>query len=285
MSMEVGTSKLLSSESPPSLLYHYTSLAGLQGILKSGEIWASHSQFMNDRDETSKGYEVMRDHAVERMNSVPNIDEPTLSAILDGSLSDSMTLDTLFISCFSKRGDELSLWRGYGSDSGYSIAFRTDKLLNVGRRGGREDMRHNPYLLEVLYSDGVYLDLFRKLYEQANPGPGLSPLDMNVLRAGLKHRAWSDELEWRLVAAHHTDCGSDDSSELGFHDGPYGLTPHIAFTLWGNDGNALDWIESITVGPGNFVPERVEGIEYFLRSRNLFHGGVPVRPTVITMRP
>jgi hypothetical protein len=33
---------------PPGILYHYTTQTGLLGIITSGEIWASHTQYLND---------------------------------------------------------------------------------------------------------------------------------------------------------------------------------------------------------------------------------------------
>ncbi len=40
--------------------------------------------------------------------------------------------NNFFITCFTKRGDQLSQWRGYASDGyGYSIGFDTTKFLNI----------------------------------------------------------------------------------------------------------------------------------------------------------
>ena len=35
----------------PKAIYHHTTRAGLQGILQSNTLWASHSQFLNDPAE------------------------------------------------------------------------------------------------------------------------------------------------------------------------------------------------------------------------------------------
>jgi hypothetical protein len=37
---------------PAGLLYHYTDLRGLLGILESGSIWATHIRFLNDLSES-----------------------------------------------------------------------------------------------------------------------------------------------------------------------------------------------------------------------------------------
>ena len=41
----------LLSRKPPEVLYHYTTQAGLIGIIRGAEIWATHTQYLNDRRE------------------------------------------------------------------------------------------------------------------------------------------------------------------------------------------------------------------------------------------
>ena len=40
-----------SNANHPKTIHHYTTRAGLQGILESNTLWASHSQFLNDPAE------------------------------------------------------------------------------------------------------------------------------------------------------------------------------------------------------------------------------------------
>jgi hypothetical protein len=39
------------SRQPQTTLYHYTTQAGLLGIIKEREIWATHTQHLNDQRE------------------------------------------------------------------------------------------------------------------------------------------------------------------------------------------------------------------------------------------
>jgi hypothetical protein len=41
----------MSTEKPPSTLYHYTSQKGLLGIIEKGEIWATDILYLNDTME------------------------------------------------------------------------------------------------------------------------------------------------------------------------------------------------------------------------------------------
>ena len=45
---------------PPDVLYHYTTQAGLLGIISQKEIWATHTQYLNDRREYLHAIELVR---------------------------------------------------------------------------------------------------------------------------------------------------------------------------------------------------------------------------------
>ena len=46
------------SAKPEKLLYHYTDQTGLDGILSSGCMWATHFKFLNDSSEREHGFSV-----------------------------------------------------------------------------------------------------------------------------------------------------------------------------------------------------------------------------------
>ena len=46
---------------PPEILYHYTGQKGLLGIIGKKEIWASHTQYLNDQREFRHAMELVRD--------------------------------------------------------------------------------------------------------------------------------------------------------------------------------------------------------------------------------
>ena len=49
------------SRRPPEILYHYTSQEGLLGIICKKEMWASHTQYLNDQREFRHAIELVRD--------------------------------------------------------------------------------------------------------------------------------------------------------------------------------------------------------------------------------
>lgn len=52
--------KEIFSRMPPEILYHYTTQDGLLGIIKNWEIWASHTQYLNDAMEFHLAIRLMR---------------------------------------------------------------------------------------------------------------------------------------------------------------------------------------------------------------------------------
>ncbi|MCX5572314.1 DUF2971 domain-containing protein [Kaistia nematophila] len=134
-------------------LYHYTSLAGLMGIVNSGTLHASHIDFLNDRKEMAYADDVMR----------PTIREEFRTRFLElqnaGLMNDNFDMDWLcdketdtffrvisevsnryspiFICSFCRTDDPyiaenglLSQWRGYGG-GGVSIVFDEYELKTL----------------------------------------------------------------------------------------------------------------------------------------------------------
>jgi hypothetical protein len=55
--------------SPPAELYHYTSGAGLHGILESNALWGGNYAFMNDRSEFAYALDLLYGIIGERLQS------------------------------------------------------------------------------------------------------------------------------------------------------------------------------------------------------------------------
>lgn len=90
----------------PTLMYHYTSLDAMLGIIRRDNIvmWATHYQYLNDKDEIIKGVNAMKAH------------EPSISSDI---------FENLFILSFSNTIDDLSMWYMYSAGySGCMLGFR-----------------------------------------------------------------------------------------------------------------------------------------------------------------
>lgn len=138
-----------------SELWHYTTAAGLEGILKSQQLWATNIRYLND-DEELRGFfehklpDLLKsgiDDGIHKICGLPRYQEMLAFAedhdsikytFIEG-LHDSLTAVTLklevFITSFCYTLPEfledglLSQWRGYGHDGGYALVLDS-KALN-----------------------------------------------------------------------------------------------------------------------------------------------------------
>lgn len=114
----------VSDQETPELIYHYTDHDGLQGILKSGELWLTDILKLNDPSEIKFGI----DHAVSVLeHAAANADKGArdfvkrFSATLQGNWSQVAKFYSL---SFTEAEDDLDQWRAYASDGkGYVLAF------------------------------------------------------------------------------------------------------------------------------------------------------------------
>lgn len=113
------------------LVYHYTSMGGLQGIIQNQKLWFTNLAYMNDMDEVFSGIRAMVDYTANeeyrRIMQNINIDE---------------IRDELFACCLSTDRDLLPMWNYYTKEpngQGYNIHFHTESLA-------RSLIKENPAL-------------------------------------------------------------------------------------------------------------------------------------------
>jgi hypothetical protein len=119
----------------PEFLYHYTSQAGLIGIVQNSELWATKVHYMNDSTEFSLALDLARDviaegwGATEILGDVNSLPPRAKVAKQIWYAIDRITKVNIFVACFCEQSDLLSQWRGYSHGSyGYSVGFNAGKL-------------------------------------------------------------------------------------------------------------------------------------------------------------
>lgn len=155
-----GMSKAVTEEYAE--LTHYTTGAGLAGIVSSGCLWASHAAFLNDSEEMRHFFDArLPDLALPEVltyaSELARLPANAKKMEADGGIEKLARLEaektaknlrtvTLAFNhpyIFSMSGTRdplvahsglLSQWRGYGSDGGYALVFDTvefDRLLKL----------------------------------------------------------------------------------------------------------------------------------------------------------
>ncbi len=270
-------------------LFHYTTAAGLLGILSSSAFWATDLRFLNDAQEAVYAHELFVD-------AVRSADNPALQAghflhhIAEEFGEDFARYKQLvaeelnspnfavYVTCFCESGDLLSQWRAYGSDHGYAIEVKTDALNTAVQQiaGSAADMIS---LMQVRYGRDAAADVvsaaMRDMSEDTNLGhlgvhAHLMALRLTAMLAGVKHPGFQEEREWRVVAAFEYE-----GPKLKFRSTPMAIVPYIEVPL------SKDAIVTIRVGPGRHVDVREAGVRGLLRTVGceapVLHSEVPLR--------
>jgi hypothetical protein len=199
---------------PPAIsnLYHYTTAAGLHGILSSGVLRASNFSFLNDATEFTYGRDVAKVALRNRLRA--NQDTATIKQLIERSLQrvdERGAASEVYVTCFSTVGDLLSQWRAYGNASGrYCIQFNTAAMWRDLAPLSRFSIG------AVLYSDfDQAAAAERVLMKFLGESPlmwdfstrdvidrGSTILADRLVRVAplMKHAGFIEEAEWRAVA-------------------------------------------------------------------------------------
>jgi len=279
------------------VLYHYTSPAGLKGILETSSLWATDADFLNDAQELQFGRSQLCDALLAQAESLyPEDREPdggrdsSRAEVMRNAVDHLRRVDAVsrakaeqaYVACFCDHDDLLSQWRGYGIGGGYAIGFRSENLLNassigteyrvVGRDGLPDQLEPGPQLrpslVQVRYGDLAITPMVDRLLKLIAPRPSAHPgvdgwtaavlLAVPAL-AAIKHEAFAEEREWRLLVA---EIGGQPPKK--FRVTGLGLVPYVELSV---DLRAA--LHEIVVGPGNHSEVRTLGVARMLQHLGL----------------
>lgn len=153
-------------------LFHYTTAVGLEGILRTKTLWATHYEYVNDSDEFKSFFkmrlpivleEVIPSAIAEKYKDSPEFKSEVdnfqggFEAFTQAFIADALTATReaiwdayapyLTSFCGAKTPEVsqdglLSQWRGYGQDGGYAVVFNTQALETLFW------LEHSKYLLK-----------------------------------------------------------------------------------------------------------------------------------------
>lgn len=273
------------SRIPTFPLYHYTRQAGLLGIIERTEIWATHTQYLNDRREYLHAIDLVRDRIRTYSASVSESDRELLSEMELG-LAGIESINVCVCS-FSEERDSLSQWRAYGADtSGFAIGFPGDFLAAVAAKEqwylapciyNADDQR---ILVDALVQEVLEQNRERKKSASAENDdlPLGGNLNAYLHRYGplLKDYSFRDEKEWRLISR-PTSCRS---KAFGFREGNSMLIPYYTFPLVDAEGHFR--LHEVVVGPTPHPKQAEMSVRSFLV--RFFHREVLVESSKVPYR-
>jgi hypothetical protein len=274
------------------MLYHYTSLEGLIGILRSQSIWASHCEFLNDSSEFLHALSFAKSHS-------GNIymEDDYLAAFGWGMRHalEKMDKHDIYVSSFSEKPDLLSQWRGYcPQGAGICIGFDKNSIENFCSTKGYKlskclydhdkQQEHITQLVNSCLQEFPKAKISRTDYESldskgqcnheldyqlyTSEGEGKPEADaalsefcnsINDCALIMKDYGFHEEAEWRVVARNPMD-------DIFHRSATSHLVPYIELPVIKQDINA---IKKIIVGPNPNTGRCISSISSLLKSHGL----------------
>lgn len=274
-------------------VYHYTSVAGFQGIVDTCGFWASDNRFMNDSEELENGSRLAAEVLDKCAQSACSSKFAKVLKEVRKRIAAKRKVGYL-VACFSLMRDSLDQWRGYGGAGGVCI--------NVG--GSSPDQRPFSFGPDQLLFRAVYqwrpkvvlclsiIRRYRQEYDRDRQAmPEFWPDDhdeeyIESLRKKLsaqivvfKNEAFVHESEVRFVIPYSYEEHYEGG--LRFRNSPLGLVPYV------NTGHrkgitGLLPIKEVIVGPSARQDLVGESVRTFLDHRGYSH--VPVTLSTVPYR-
>ena len=245
--------KAIIKQVPTVPLYHYTDQNGLMGIIKNKEIWATHTQYLNDEREYVHGADLARQVLEQKLGSIANslCKEATVLNDMLLALNGSESMNVC-VSSFSESRDSLSQWRAYGGKAGFSIGFSGKFLYDAVNR-------HDFFIAPCIYENEKQRELIETLIDlvfeenmnRENQPHRILPKGGNM--AAYLHRyapllkagAFQEEREWRIITR-PTSCCND---RYDFRPGNSMIVPYYRFPLVDTAETKTMGLTEIIVGP------------------------------------
>lgn len=249
---------LVDSEDFPEkrpLLAHYTSLATLERILQTDEIWFSNPLVMNDMEEVRFG--VLRGnelfHGSDAIVAACRSTE-RYSKLRDAyvgyfrQFEENHALDT-YVFCLSEHHPNdvdglLSMWRGYGGNgTGAAIVFDTGKLvaqesspLIIARVHYASTEQRNQWLANLVERFASLLSIANVSDDQLHVPAYYLFVRIKLFALFSKHDGFHEEREWRVVYDPDRDEGKRLAPMFHYSLGPRGAELRLRYKIPPMDG-------------------------------------------------
>lgn len=125
--------------SRPDILWHYTNASGFLGIFRSGKLWATNTDFLNDASEIRYARHLVLRGVSSVRSSAENREEHEMLDLLCECIGSNITRP-VFVASLSVEKNALSQWCAYGGSSGsFALGFNSERLVaaiakNTGTR-------------------------------------------------------------------------------------------------------------------------------------------------------
>jgi hypothetical protein len=260
-----------SSYGMKGLIFHYTNVSGLLGIVQSNRLWATHAGFLNDLSERNYTSELAKSAINEQIASSTDLARLYYLELMS-RLGKPYKVD-YYVSCFCREGDLLSQWRGYGAFGvGLSIGFDI------------EELRPHPQVAQLFpmsYDEELHLTVIREIIQvgadhhlsHPNHPDDTADLISSVIEyfgGHLKHPKYKEEDEIRLHI-NRDDKDADHIRSVRFRTRGNEIIPYVP-TITTFDELSPDLrlpIREVIVGPGLHYGKTSHALELLFRQNGI----------------
>lgn len=286
----------LIDKTPPTILYHYTTQVGLIGIIRGDEIWATHTQYLNDDREYIHALELVKAEIARLLDAAPGVAEKRALDEMLAAVSGKPQSINVCVCSFSENGDSLAQWSEYGeSMSGFSIGFHSKFLSD---RAAQERFNLAPCVYEMEDQVTLVRRLVAKVLSEILEHDYIQETDENFFHwrhggnlgvylhrvaPALKDKAFREEKEWRIISRPLMSTGE----RFGYRPGKSKITPYYRIPLM-NDPDRVGEprISRIVVGPtpdSELSKQSVRSLLSSVHLQNTFTPGGPVQVDASTV--
>jgi hypothetical protein len=260
-------------------LYHYTGVGSLLGISSAESLWASSISYLNDSTEIIHACETVENVLRGRFVFGKQDEEyEFLKQFQTWTNSLKNTAHTIFVFSLSEMPSLLSQWRSYTPHGkGVSLEFSPDKINFIAQSS-------NLKIARCVYDRGEQEDVIGALIEKLliSFRQQLPTIDTNKcppdqcyydvinqytndifqVLAIIKHGAFQEEREWRLISQHYPRY---TDPQVKFREGASMLVPYIELQL----GNSKPYFTNVILGPSPHQSLSFSGLAMFLNNKGL----------------
>ena len=259
-------------------LYHYTGIRGLLGIVDSRAVWASHIYYLNDSKEILHACEVLSHLLSYNDTAVDAAEREFIDQFQNWLATFRRDAFHIFVFSLSEERSLLSQWRSYTPHGkGVSLGFPPTVLDHVLSQPGFRIAR-------CLYTDDEHRELMGSLVEKmlvtfrqrfptmdttrAHPSQKFHPFleefrnDLLQVLAIVKHSAFREEREWRIVSPYFPKYTVAD---VKFREGASMLLPYTELKL-PDEGNLF---EEVILGPSQDTNLSFAALSAYLSNRRV----------------
>ena len=266
---------------PTQTLYHYTSISGLQGIVDSRSIWATEIRYLSDAKELVQTLDILLSVIRAKYESSDATKREFLRQF-EVWLRDRLVNGHLvFVASLSEQGNLLSQWRAYSPvGKGVSLGFDPQYIRTIAQQ--------QVYRLGKCVYDGelqqrVIQEIFRRIEKEATSnGPendtskrhpsnsyyGIFERfedDLLMCAALLKHPAFREEVEWRVVSSVVKRYAPSD---IQYREGRSCLVPYRELSLVPKESAGMT-LKEVFVGPTPDSELSMRSVGMYLSNRGI----------------